>query len=122
MYLKRTLHLVAIWAIAAGVSGVSFYLIWGNWPDGGRYLWQVATALLSLPTAFLHTVVFFQNIVVSAAGAVFLVFVVVYWIIMVRLQSAYIRKGRRLHLGIFVAILLISAIRWMYYADGLVGI
>ncbi len=122
MYKKRILHVVGIWLLASLVSAIAYYMAWKAWPGANLFVSEYLTALLTLPTAFLHTLSFYDNLVMRVAGIAYVIYTVIYWAVLVRLQTLYVTRGRLRYLVIFAVILLVSAIRWMYYADGLMGI
>jgi len=123
MKLIRFSHLFILWLVAIGVSTIVFVKTYNEFPTISDVIFgHLIYGILALPFSFLHSVTFHSGEVIRIFGFSFFLLILSYWSILFGCQLIYIKRGGKLLLLISTIVILISAVRWLYYAMAMSGI
>ena len=112
-----------LWMMAAAISTAYFYFHWDHWPDVNEIIiGHTLYTLLAMPFSFLHTITFFDGSALRIRGLPLIMLLTGYWAAIIYLHVKYLRTGSLIFIIFLGIIMVISAIRWLYYSVGMMGI
>ncbi|MEZ5691036.1 MAG: hypothetical protein R3D71_05160 [Rickettsiales bacterium] len=121
--MKKFLSIILLWLMAIAISTTSFYFHWNHWPDiAEMIIGHTLYALLAMPFSFLHTITFFDGSALRVHGLSFIMLLIGYWAVLIYLHIKYLRTEKLIFILFLGVILIISAIKWLYYSVGMIGI